>query len=174
MPEFVNPIEILDQLELKESMIAADFGCGSGGWVIPLAKRLNQGRVWAIDIQEEPMSVLMAKVRSQGLSNIKKIIGNIEKSVVEVRNRTCDWVLMTDLLFETEDDKAVFQEAERVLKPGGKVLVVDWKPNTAIGPRQGTMSAEQVEKEAGAHFTLEKKFKAGDYHYALVFTKKEV
>jgi len=174
MPDFVNPIEVLDQLDLRESMIAADFGSGSGGWTIPLAKRLKQGRVWAIDLQDEPLSVLMAKARSQGLSNIKKLISNIEKPVMDIRNMSCDWVLMTDLLFETDDDSAIFQEASRILKPGGKILVVDWKPDASVGPKEGKMSAEQVEQVAGTHFILDKKFKAGDYHYALVFTKKEV
>mgnify|MGYP001611054209 FL=1 len=55
MNNFLNPTEILRQLELKKDMVACDFGSGSGGWAIPLAKILEEGRVYAIDILEEPL-----------------------------------------------------------------------------------------------------------------------
>ena len=49
-PTFLNPQEVLNHLELEGDMVAADFGSGSGGWAIPLAKRLKFGKVYAIDI----------------------------------------------------------------------------------------------------------------------------
>ncbi|PIV14115.1 hypothetical protein COS44_00635, partial [bacterium (Candidatus Gribaldobacteria) CG03_land_8_20_14_0_80_36_40] len=78
MVKFVNPTEVLNKIKLKSDMIAADFGCGSGGWVIPLAKKLEEGRVYAIDIQEEPLSALGSKIRLAGLQNIKKILSDLE------------------------------------------------------------------------------------------------
>ena len=63
MEGFLNPSEVLESLELRKDMIAADFGCGSGGWVIPLAKKLEEGKVFAIDILEEPLSALRAKIK---------------------------------------------------------------------------------------------------------------
>ncbi|PIP24588.1 MAG: hypothetical protein COX33_01180, partial [Candidatus Nealsonbacteria bacterium CG23_combo_of_CG06-09_8_20_14_all_36_125] len=51
--EFLNPSEVLKQLNLKKNMVAADFGSGSGGWAFPLAKKLEEGKVYAIDILEE-------------------------------------------------------------------------------------------------------------------------
>jgi len=67
MPVFVNPIQILDQIGLKSTMIAADFGSGSGGWAIPLAQKLEDGQVFAVDIQEEPLSALEGRVKLQGI-----------------------------------------------------------------------------------------------------------
>ena len=62
MPKFVDPIEVLNKLDLRDDMVVADFGCGSGGWVIPLAKRLEQGIIYAIDLQEEMLSALESKL----------------------------------------------------------------------------------------------------------------
>lgn len=172
MPEFVNPIEILNQLELQSSMVAADFGCGTGGWTIPLAQRLEQGKVFAIDILEEPLSALKAKAGLQGVSNIKRILANVEKGVPEIQDSSCDLVLMTDLLFQLDEKEAVFKEANRVLKPRGKVLVVSWKVDSPLGPREGKISSDktkEIAKDSG--FRLEKEFKAGDYHYGLIFIK---
>lgn len=170
--EFVDPIQILNQIELRANMTAADFGSGAGGWAIPLAKKLEEGRVFAIDIQGEPLSALESRAKIQGISNIKKIIANVEERIPGLTGFSCDLVLITDLLFQAEDKKGVFKEAKRVLKPGGRILVVEWMPQASLGPEDGRVSQEEVKEIAQKlGFLLEKEFKAGDYHYGLVFKR---
>ena len=153
-------------------MTAADFGSGSGGWAIPLAIKLEDGRVFAIDIQEEPLSALEGKAQLQGISNIRKIVANVETKILGVQDLSCDLVLVTDLLFQIEDKEAVFREAKRVLKRGGKVLVVEWNVEASLGPSEGKVSQEELKAIAkNLGLSLEKEFKAGDYHYGLVFSK---
>ena len=154
-------------------MTAADFGCGSGGWVIPLAKRLEQGLVYAIDIQEEPLSALESKMKLEGIQNIRKVLSDIEiENGSKIPASSCELVLMTNLLFQIEKKKGVFMEANRVLKKNGKVLVVDWKPESSLGPEQGRVSSEEVKELAQeTKLKLKKEFSAGDYHYGLVFEK---
>lgn len=173
MVKFVNPTEILNKIKLRSDMTAADFGCGSGGWVIPLAKRLEQGLVYAIDIQEEPLSALESKLKFEGIQNIKKILSDIEiENGSKVPALSSDLVLMTNLLFQTEKKKEVFMEADRILKPKGEILVVDWKPEVSLGPEEGRVSPEEVKKLAEEfNLKLKKEFSAGDYHYGLVFEK---
>lgn len=173
MVKFVNPNEVLNKIKLRSDMTAADFGCGSGGWVIPLAKKLEQGLVYAIDIQEEPLSALESKLKVEGIQNVKKVLSDIEvENGSKVPALSSDLVLMTNLLFQTEKKKEVFKEADRILKPGGKILVVDWKPETSLGPDEGRVSPEEVKKLAEEFkLKLKKEFSAGDYHYGLVFEK---
>jgi len=173
MVKFVNPIEVLNKIKLRSDMTAADFGCGSGGWVIPLAKRLEQGLVYAIDIQEEPLSALESKLKLEGIQNVKKILSDIEtEKGSKVPALSSDLVLMTNLLFQTGKKREVFKEADRILKPKGKILIVDWKPEASLGPEKGRVSPEEV-KELAEQFKLKlkKEFSAGDYHYGLVFEK---
>jgi len=73
MQEFLNPVSVLNNLELQEDMVAVDLGAGSGGWVIPLAKRLKYGRVYAVDILEEPLSALKGRANIERLMNISTI-----------------------------------------------------------------------------------------------------
>ncbi len=173
MPSFANPKEILDQLELRDSMVAVDFGCGSGGWAIPLAKKLEYGKVFAIDIQEESFSALNSKARMQGVSNVQTISANLEEGVSQLNNSFFDLVLMTDFLFQVDKKEEVFKEAQRVLKREGKLLVLDWKKNSPLAPKGDKVSSEEVKKLASdQNFSFEKELNAGDYHYALLFVKK--
>ncbi len=177
MVGFLNPDEVLKQLKLKESMTAADFGCGSGGWVLPLAKKLEEGRVYAIDILEEPLSALRAKLNpptgGEKIFNVQTIKSDIEDiNGSTLPDSSCDLVLMTNLLFQCDEKKKVLQEGKRVLKPGGKLLVVDWKKDLPLGPKEGRATAEEVKKIAKElDLKLEKEFEAGAYHYGLILIK---
>jgi len=171
MEGFLNPAEVLKNLDLKKDMIAADFGSGSGGWVIPLAKILEEGKVYAIDILEEPLSALKTKIKlDKTLNNIETVKSDIERTSKLLSN-SCDLVLMTNLLFEVEDIKKVMEEGKRVLKEGGRVLVVDWKKASSLGPEKRV--SVKVVKEAAKEINLklEREFEASIYHWGLIFKK---
>lgn len=171
MEEFLNPSKILDQLGLQKDMTAADFGSGSGGWVLPLARKLAEGIVYAIDVLEEPLSALKSKAQIQKISNIKTLIADVEKRV-PLADESCDLVLMTNLLFELDDKKGALAEGKRVLKNGGIILLVDWKEDASLGPREGRFPAGEVKamaQELG--LKIEKEFDAGVYHYGLIMVK---
>jgi len=171
MERFLDPTKVLKELKLKKNMIGCDFGCGSGGWVIPLAKKLEDGRVFAIDLLEEPLSALRAKIKLEKISNIEIIQADVEKQVA-ISDGICDLILMTNLLFECEDKKGVLAEAKRVLKKGGRILVVDWKKEAPFGPREGRVSPDEIMKIA-VEFNLktEKEFDASLYHFGLILVK---
>lgn len=173
MEGFVNPQEVLNQLELEGNMIAADFGSGSGGWAIPLAKRLKFGKVYAIDILEEPLSALKNKSEAEKVYNIETIRSNVEvKKGSKLPDSSCNLVLITNLLFQVEDKRVIIEEAKRVLRKKGKILVVDWLPEASQGPKKGRVPPKEVKRIAeDLNLKLEKEFQAGLFHYALVFTK---
>lgn len=173
MEGFLNPKEILKQLKLKEDMTAADFGSGSGGWVIPLAKKLEDGKVYAIDILEEPISALRARANLEKLSNIEIIQADVEiKEGSTLAESSCDLVLMTNLLFEVDDKKTVIAEGRRVLKAGGRILVVDWQKDNPLTKEIEKVSFPEIKKIARElNLKVEKEFEAGIYHRGLVLLK---
>jgi len=169
MVEFLNPEKILEKLELNKEMIAADFGCGSGGWAIPLAKRVKW--VYAIDLLEEPLSALRSKMKMEKLFNIDPLRANVEEKTT-LLSESCDLVLMTNLLFQVENLEKVFKEAKRVLKKGGKILVVDWKKDNPLTKEIEWVDFEKVKKIAKElGFELKEEFEAGTFHYSLIFVK---
>ena len=171
MNGFLNPIEVLKQLKLREDMVAADFGSGSGGWALPLAKKLEDGKVYVVDILEESLSALKAGAKLAKISNIQTILADIEK-VKEIFEESCDLVLMTNLLFQCEDKKNVLTEGRRILKKGGRILVVDWKKDAVLGPEEGRALPEEVKEAAlDLNLRIEKEFDAGPYHYGIILVK---
>lgn len=170
---FIKPEEIIDDLPLKKDMAAADFGCGSGGWVVPLAKKLEDGIVFAVDLLEEPLSALRGKVERDSLSNVKIIQENIEERT-EIRSDSVDLVLMTNFLFQVDDKEKVFSEARRILYQEGLLLIIEWRPDSSIAPAVAKINPEEVKElsdEAG--FELEEEFQAGMHHYGFIYKKKK-
>ncbi len=172
MASFLNPEKVFNELELQENMTAADFGCGAGGWAIPLAKRLKEGRVYAIDILEEPLSALKSKMETEKILNIEPIYSNIEKlNGSTLPDSYVDLVLITNLLFQAEDKKRILAEAKRILKNQGIMLIVDWKTGISVGP-ENKISQQEIQNLANElDFKFKKEFSAGAYHYCLIFIK---
>lgn len=169
--EFLNPQKILKMLPLQKKMIAADFGSGSGGWAIPLAKILDKGKVYAIDILQEPLSALRGRAKLEGLANIITLREDVEEGTSLPAGKL-DLVLMTNLLFQVENNKKVLEEAKRVLKEGGRILIVDWFKDNPLTKRIEFVDFEKIKKIAkDLNLELEKEFEAGSYHKGLIFVK---
>jgi len=168
---FLNPQQILSNIPLKEDMVACDFGCGSGGWVLPLSKIIKTGMIHAIDVLAEAISVLNSKISSYQAFNIKPMVGDIEKGV-KLKDDYADFILMTNLLFQLDDRNTAINEARRILKQNGMVLVVDWNKDAVIGDKEGRISKEEAkELFESKGFKTEKEFSAGSFHWGLLLKK---
>ena len=175
MSDFLNPNKVLQELDLREDMIAVEFGCGSGAFTIALAKNLPDGRVYALDIQADVLSVLQGRARAGRVPNIETILCDLEdEHGSTLPNDFVDLVLIPNILFQTEDKKSIIKEAKRILKKQGKLLIIDWKKEKGLGPKKGRISANEVKaiaQELG--MKLEKQFEPGTYHYGLIFNRIE-
>lgn len=168
---FLNPNEIIKNVQLRSTMSACDLGCGSGGWAIPLAKQLKDGTVYAVDILDDVLSVLQSKVSAQNLSNVKTVKGDIEGNI-NLREDYFDLVLMTNLLFQVENKSKVLELAKRLINQNGMILIVDWKKDAPMGSSEGRVSLQEI-KEMGSSIGLkiEKEFVAGAFHWGLILKK---
>ncbi len=168
---FINPEEVIEDLPVEEDMLAADFGCGSGGWALPLADKLSEGAVYAIDLLEEPLSVLKSKLNREGVANVKVLRENIEEGT-SIPDKKVNLVLMTNFIFQVEDYDSIFSEARRILKNSGFIFIAEWSPDSPIGPREIKIHPEEVKKVAERHnFALKEEFQFGMHHYGFLYQK---
>ena len=171
---FADPKENILQLGLREGMRVGDFGAGSGHYTLAASGIVGgEGKVYAIDVQEDVLRRLRDAARHAGRVNIETIWGDVEtKGGTKLRDGTLDAVIVSNVLFQANDRNALVLEAKRVLKGGGKLLLVDWAgPYGGLGPPAGRVVPEHAAEELliTAGFHKVKSFRAGPHHYGIVF-----
>lgn len=173
---FSDPQKIIEQCSIQAGMEIADFGSGSGFYTMASAKALiSTGRVYAIDAQKDLLTKLKNNTAREGLYNVEVIWGDIEKiGGTHLRENSIDLVLMCNVIFQLEDKQSAIVEMKRVLKSGGRALIVDWAESFGgIGPRADLVfkkdNAIQIFEKNGFH--LDREVAAGAHHYGLIFKK---
>mgnify|MGYP001579234737 CR=1 FL=1 len=173
---FINLEKIVSQLEIEPNMTVADFGAGHGFFAVAFGKIVGpSGQVFAVDILSSALEAVKSKARLEGLFNIKTVHVNLEKpNGSTLPDESCDFVFIANVLFQVPDKPALFSEARRILKSGGRLAVVEWKPYVSIGPQKEYRLAEAELKQMILASGLNeiKTIDAGSHHYGFVFSKQ--
>lgn len=171
---FSDPLKNALQMGLKEGMMVGDFGTGSGHYAFSLAHIVGEaGKVYAVDIQEDILRRLAGEAKQRGFHNVEFVWGDIERvGGTKLKDASLDAVVLSNTLFQLEKTEGAVGELKRVLKPSGKLLVVDWTgAHGGMGPAEHTVvpeaKAEALFTNAG--FTKLKAFEGGPHHYSLLF-----
>ena len=172
--KFINPKEIISTLEIEMGMSVGDFGCGTGYFTFPLAERVGQtGRVYALDILKDKLETIESEAKILGLGNILPQRVNLETlGGSKLADSSLDWVFLVTMLFQNKDKEVIIKEAKRVLKPGGKILVIEWnKKDASFGPANNLRVAEdEISSLFQANgLALLREIKISDFHFGLIF-----
>ena len=172
---FSDPDKNLAQLGLGEGMKVADLGAGTGYYSIAAGRRVGtSGRIYAIEVQKDLLNKLKSNATDAKVNNIEVVWGSIDMiGGTKLRDSLADRAVLADTIFQIEqkDRDNLALEIKRILKPGGKLLVVDWLPGSSLSPKNcvSRMIVENLFNKNG--FTIEKTFNAGDHHYGIVFVR---
>jgi len=172
---FLNPEETLEQLNIEEGMKVADFGCGAGYFVIPLAKVVGDGgKVHALDVLDTALESVRSRAKLQGLFNIETKRCNLEISGSSgLEDKSLDLVVLANILFQSDNKTDIIKEAHRVLKERGAMAIIDWQANQPMGPpKELIISSELVKKIAEKQgFKFKKDINVDKYHWGMIFEK---
>lgn len=173
---FANPTSILSQCDLKSGMHVADLGTGSGFYALAAAHLVGaKGRVYAIEVQKDLLDRVKNNAVREGLHNVEVVWGDVEQAGgTKLRDASMDMVIISNTLFQIEDKERFIREAARILKTGGKALLVEWSDSADVSgpdPRHvvNKASARALFERAG--FTVERELPAGSHHYGLIMVK---
>ena len=176
MQRFLDPEKVLHAVQLDKNMVVADLGSGNGFFTIPSASIVgDRGQVWAVDILEEALGNLISQARMRGLSNILTQQCDLDASQnCNIPELTCDLVIVGKVLAQMKNPQNLTNEAYRILKTGGKLLVIEWKKQSSVlGPSlDQRISLEDAKKlfiTQAFKFTGE--IETDKYHYGLIFEK---
>lgn len=172
---FLDPAQILEYAGIQKGQVIADFGCGNGFYPVAAAKLVGtDGRVYAVDIQNEALEATLSAAKHENLSNVYTLRHDLEHPGVQIKDNTCDVVLLAGILHLAKLQKNILRETYRVLKTGGRVIIIEWrKEKLPFGPNiNDRVSPEQssdILTRSGFHFQQE--LPADAFHYSLVFSK---
>lgn len=174
--EFITAAAVIAAAGIGEGESVADLGCGTAGYFVwPAAKAVGKnGTVYAVDIRRAVVEGITHLARVAGLAQVKTVQANIEADRgTRLPDASCHVCLVINVLFQNAKRPEMLREAIRLLKPGGRLVVVDWLSQpTPFGPpvaqRIHQPGVEAWCTRAGLRLT--KRFAPGTLHFGLVFT----
>lgn len=168
--------KILSRLKIAEGMCVGELGCGGRGHFVFPALRLvgSKGKVYAVDIIKSVLAAIEHEAREQHWLNVVTVWSDLEVvGAANIPSHILDRATIINMLFQAKNHEAVFEEARRLLKPDGLLLVVDWNQASApFGPAlEYRLPKETVVSLAESRrFALADDFVAGPHHYGLLFS----
>lgn len=173
---FLNPESIISGLNIKPGVKIADFGSGSGYFTLILARLVGpDGVVAAVDVLQNKLDTIKTAAYAQGLYNISYIRCDLEVyGSSKLDDGSQDMVLLANILFQSQKKLDIIKEAGRVLKPGGELVIIDWDPASAFGPKESgwkLSSAEAKTLAADAGFSFTRDIEVSNSHWGAVFKK---
>ncbi len=132
--QMLPPEATLRRLGAQAGMRVVDLGAGTGFFTLPLAGLVGpEGRVWAVDISLAMLERVRERVHDGGLVNVETVHGG--EAEVPLPAGVADLVLLSSVLHEAEGPVSLLREAGRLLRPGGRVALIEWKAEpTGHGP----------------------------------------
>lgn len=174
--KFADPQAIINQLEINPGMAVADFGCGAGFFSLPLAQKVGtEGRVYALDILPVKLEAVVSQAKTLNLTNIITRRVNLEAPAgSKLETESLDWIIMKDMLFQNKEKDKILAEAQRILKPGGHALIIEWnKEEASIGPEKELRIFKEtlIDLATKNGWTVDKELEVGNFHYGLILKK---
>lgn len=168
---------ILHKIAIEENQTIGELGCGNFGYfVFPAAKAVGgRGRVFAVDIIKNTLEEIKKRALQENLTQIETIWSNLEVfKGAKIENSSLDRALIINVLHQSKKRAEIIREATRMLKTGGRLLIIEWKSSaTPLGPRTEDRVNKEILKNAAPKLGLiiTEEFEPGPYHYGLIFHK---
>ncbi len=170
---FSDPRNNILHAHLMPGMVVADIGAGAGEYTRVASALVGEtGKVYAIDVQKEMLGRLK---EISHLSNVDTIWGNVEvKGGTRLRDNSIDVCILANTLFQLDQKQQGLEEIKRILKPGGILMIIDWKESFGnMGPHTTAIVSlgQAIELCTQVGFRRQEDFDAGPHHYGCIVIK---
>ncbi len=167
----IPPSYIWDKLEMKQADVFVEIGAGTAFFSLAFLRYAKPAKIYACDISAVMISWMAANIVPQ----YPKIIPvQTAETSIPLDAETADLVFMIALHHELCRPDVTIEESYRILKPGGKIFIVDWKKeDMAEGPptRIRCLAAQVKEQMLRPGFKKVKIFREMPKHFLVVGTK---
>jgi cyclopropane fatty-acyl-phospholipid synthase-like methyltransferase len=142
------PDRIVTALALRPTDRVADIGAGTGYMAVRFARVLKDGVVFAVDIEPNMVKHMAERAKAAGIENLRAVTGgetspNLPEAV--------DVIFLLNVYHHLDQRPDYFRQLRSSLKPGGRVAIVDFRPDAPAGaPKHMRLSAERITDEMKA------------------------
>lgn len=168
-----EPDVALDALKLPSGATVADVGAGSGYMTVKMAKRVGpSGKVYAVDIQPQMLTLLRQRLDREKISNVGLILGGYDDPRLPANE--VDLILMVDVYHEFAEPQKMLQRMRESLKSGGRLVLLEYRkedPSIPIRPDHKMSVAEAKMEVEAEGFTLASVDERLPRQHILIFTK---
>ncbi len=138
-----DPPQFLARLGIHAGQSVADLGSGPGFWTLPLAELVGPtGQVWALDASQEMLDALASHNPPEQVRLLRA-----ELPKLALPDGSIDLVWTAFVFHEVQPPEELARELHRVLKPGGRAIILDWRPDATSEkgpPRAHRFMPDQV------------------------------
>ena len=171
---FVIPSVVSSHFHIRNGDTVADIGAGSGYFLETLSNLVGpEGKLYAVDVQRSLVEAMGDLARTKNLNNVEVIWGDCdEANGSKIPTDVADVAILVNTLFQFEKKDDALEELKRILRPGGKLFIIDWLESfSGLGPQPDQVVTATTAKDlaTNAGFTFDRDFDAGDHHYGLAF-----
>ena len=150
--ESVDSFAVLSHSEINLHDTVADIGCGPGFFTVPLAKFLVNGKVYALDIDDEMLAECREQVAKARMGNVE--ILKCDEYSFPLEPGSVDGAFLAFVVQQVADRPRFLSAVRELLTPGGWCTVLEWyKKETETGPplewRMDPSLLEETAREAG-------------------------
>jgi SAM-dependent methyltransferase len=141
------PSRAIDMLNLAPTDVIADIGAGSGYYSFRIAPKVPQGKVMAIDIQQEMLDFLATRSKELGVANVIPHLGAIYD--LKLPPQSLNAALLVDSYHEFSHPAEMLASLFSALKPGGRVFLLEYRgedPRVPIKPLHKMTEAQAREE----------------------------
>jgi ubiquinone/menaquinone biosynthesis C-methylase UbiE len=175
--DLIDPVALWAELDLPQGITFLDLGSGQGNYALAAAEIIGPGGVvYAVDLWEEGIAALKRRADEEGRGNLKALLAEAGK--IPLADVSVDMGFMATVLHdlvEAGTDAGALKELARVVKPGGRLAILEFeKIDGPPGPpRHIRLDADEVEKLVAPYgFSRQLTKKMGPYLYLITFRKR--
>lgn len=141
---------LIERLPLEPDDVVADIGAGTGYFSFPIAERVPEGRVLAVDIQPEMLAIVERRKAAGAPSNVEAVLGS--ETDPNLPAGGVDLVLIVDAYHEFSHPREMGEAIARALGPGGRLVLIEYRAEDRRVPikRLHKMSERQAKREMAA------------------------
>ena len=146
-----EPSKAITALGIKPGQVVADVGAGSGYYTVRLAQQVGMsGKVFAVDIQPEMLTLLRQRVARERLTQVE--VSQAIETDPRLPQNQLDLILMVDVYHELARPQEMLRQLRIALKPDGRLVLIEFRKESAWVPirEEHKMSVTEARMELEA------------------------